>query len=70
MRHCLCCDRSLLRHIFHAQLHWYCPHCHQFMPCATAPWSLDTFPATATNILSPDASSGLSAAAFSLAEAE
>ena len=70
MRHCLCCDRILLRHIFHAQLRWYCPHCHQFMPSATASRRLDTFPANEMSVLAPDASNGLSTAAFSWAGAE
>ncbi len=30
--HCLCCDHTLLRHIRHGDLYWYCGHCRQEMP--------------------------------------
>ncbi|MEL6469254.1 MAG: hypothetical protein AAFQ74_05965 [Cyanobacteria bacterium J06623_4] len=36
IRHCLCCDRTLLRHIDHTHIYWYCPHCRQAMPSAIA----------------------------------
>ncbi|MBX2862906.1 MAG: hypothetical protein KTR27_05070 [Leptolyngbyaceae cyanobacterium MAG.088] len=35
MNTCLCCDSSLLRHIRHSSLYWYCPTCRQDMPEST-----------------------------------
>lgn len=32
MQHCLFCDCTLLRHIAHAKVYWYCSHCRQYMP--------------------------------------
>ena len=29
---CPCCSTSLLRHVRHSTIYWYCPHCHQEMP--------------------------------------
>jgi ribosomal protein L37AE/L43A len=29
---CPCCSSTLLRHIRHAGIYWYCSHCHQEMP--------------------------------------
>ena len=29
---CPCCSASLLRHIRHSSIYWYCPHCRQEMP--------------------------------------
>jgi len=32
MHTCPCCSASLLRHVRHNSIYWYCPHCHQEMP--------------------------------------
>ncbi len=32
MQNCPCCSHTLLRHINHSNIYWYCPHCHQEMP--------------------------------------
>ncbi|MEB3282587.1 MAG: hypothetical protein VKK42_27080 [Lyngbya sp.] len=32
MNNCPCCSSTLLRHIRHSQIYWYCPHCKQEMP--------------------------------------
>ncbi|MDY7021869.1 MAG: hypothetical protein SWJ54_11000 [Cyanobacteriota bacterium] len=32
MNNCPCCSSTLLRHIRHSQVYWYCPHCHEEMP--------------------------------------
>lgn len=32
MNHCPCCSSTLLRHIRHSQIYWYCPHCKEEMP--------------------------------------
>lgn len=29
---CPCCSSSLLRHVRHNTIYWYCQHCHQEMP--------------------------------------
>lgn len=40
MNYCLCCDRTLLKHIHHGQTYWYCPHCRQAMPGVDNRYSL------------------------------
>jgi hypothetical protein len=32
MNNCPCCSSTLLRHVRHSQIYWYCPHCKQEMP--------------------------------------
>lgn len=32
MNDCPCCSSSMLRHIDHNRVYWYCSHCHQEMP--------------------------------------
>lgn len=32
MDSCPCCSSSLLRHVRHNTIYWYCQHCHQEMP--------------------------------------
>lgn len=32
MHTCPCCSNSLLRHVRHNSLYWYCSHCRQEMP--------------------------------------
>lgn len=32
MSYCICCNSSLLRHIRHGEVYWYCPDCRQEMP--------------------------------------
>ncbi|MDJ0713971.1 MAG: hypothetical protein QNJ54_07100 [Prochloraceae cyanobacterium] len=32
MNNCPCCGTTLLRHINHDRLYWFCPHCWQEMP--------------------------------------
>ena len=32
MHTCPCCSESLLRHVRHSTIYWYCSHCHQEMP--------------------------------------
>lgn len=32
MNDCPCCSSSMLRHIEHNRVYWYCPSCHQEMP--------------------------------------
>lgn len=32
MNRCICCHNTLLRHIRHRDIYWYCPSCHQTMP--------------------------------------
>ncbi|MEM1252557.1 MAG: hypothetical protein AAGI69_08990 [Cyanobacteria bacterium P01_H01_bin.21] len=32
MSYCICCNSSLLRHIRHGEVYWYCPDCRQDMP--------------------------------------
>ena len=32
MSYCICCNSSLLRHIRHGEIYWYCPDCRQDMP--------------------------------------
>ncbi len=32
MNECPCCSSSLLRHIDHNRVYWYCLYCHQEMP--------------------------------------
>jgi ribosomal protein L37AE/L43A len=29
---CPCCDNSLLRHIRHGKIYWFCTHCWQEVP--------------------------------------
>lgn len=29
---CPCCDNSLLRHIRHGKIYWFCAHCWQEVP--------------------------------------
>jgi ribosomal protein L37AE/L43A len=29
---CPCCSESLLRHIAHNRVYWFCPHCRLEMP--------------------------------------
>ncbi|WP_071525282.1 hypothetical protein [Spirulina subsalsa] len=29
---CPCCSSTLLRHIRHSGVYWYCSHCHSEMP--------------------------------------
>ncbi|MEA5464779.1 hypothetical protein [Leptothoe sp. PORK10 BA2] len=36
MNNCLCCNNSLLRHIRHSNIYWYCSTCRQDMPQTTA----------------------------------
>jgi Zn-finger nucleic acid-binding protein len=32
MKTCPCCYYSLLRHLRHNDMYWYCPHCRAEMP--------------------------------------
>lgn len=32
MNDCPCCSSSMLRHIEHNRVYWYCSYCHQEMP--------------------------------------
>ncbi|MEL7036844.1 MAG: hypothetical protein AAFO04_14655 [Cyanobacteria bacterium J06592_8] len=32
MNNCPCCSSTLLRHIRHSEVYWYCPHCREEMP--------------------------------------
>lgn len=32
MHTCPCCSTSLLRHVRHNSIYWYCSHCRQEMP--------------------------------------
>lgn len=32
MNNCPCCSSTLLRHVRHSQIYWYCPHCKEEMP--------------------------------------
>jgi ribosomal protein L37AE/L43A len=32
---CPCCGRSILRHIRHGEVYWFCPSCRQEMPLLT-----------------------------------
>ncbi|MEO1208977.1 MAG: hypothetical protein AAFX78_05475 [Cyanobacteria bacterium J06638_20] len=32
MNICPCCSETLLRHVRHNKVYWFCPHCHQEMP--------------------------------------
>lgn len=32
MNTCICCHNSLLRHIRHHEVYWFCPHCRQEIP--------------------------------------
>ncbi|MGD1808410.1 hypothetical protein ACP6PL_23660 [Dapis sp. BLCC M126] len=32
MHTCPCCSTTLLRHIRHNSIYWYCPHCREEMP--------------------------------------
>lgn len=32
MSYCICCHHSLLRHIRHSDVYWFCPNCWQEMP--------------------------------------
>lgn len=32
MHTCPCCSASLLRHVRHSSIYWYCSHCRQEMP--------------------------------------
>lgn len=34
MSRCICCQSSLLRHIRHGDVYWYCSRCRQEMPSA------------------------------------
>lgn len=36
MHTCPCCSNSLLRHVRHNSLYWYCSHCRQEMPDFTS----------------------------------
>lgn len=32
MHTCPCCSTTLLRHVRHNSIYWYCPHCREEMP--------------------------------------
>ena len=32
MHTCPCCSTTLLRHVRHNTIYWYCPHCREEMP--------------------------------------
>lgn len=32
MINCPCCANTMLRHIRHQGIYWFCPHCYQEMP--------------------------------------
>lgn len=36
MNNCPCCLDTMLRHIRHNEIYWYCPSCRQEMPNFTA----------------------------------
>jgi ribosomal protein L37AE/L43A len=45
MKSCPCCSYSLLRHIRHNHIYWYCTHCRLEMPDFN---SIDKFERTLT----------------------
>ena len=48
MSYCICCNSSLLRHIRHGGVYWYCPDCRQDMPEADS----DTVSQSDSSVLS------------------
>ncbi|MEO0431210.1 MAG: hypothetical protein AAF151_05885 [Cyanobacteria bacterium J06656_5] len=44
MNKCLCCHTSLLRHIRHSRIYWYCSTCRQDMPQTTTTAVSQSFP--------------------------
>ncbi|OKH32755.1 hypothetical protein NIES2119_25355 [[Phormidium ambiguum] IAM M-71] len=55
MASCPCCSHTLLRHIRHNQIFWYCRHCWQEMPNFNSPSCLSNYNQSLGNFLQKNA---------------
>jgi ribosomal protein L37AE/L43A len=51
MASCPCCSHTMLRHIRHNQIFWYCRHCWQEMPNLNASPSLAKYSQSLENLI-------------------
>ncbi|MFB2877133.1 hypothetical protein [Floridanema aerugineum] len=56
MASCPCCSHTMLRHIRHNQIFWYCRHCWQEMPNFNSSPSLSKYSQSLENIIQKKAS--------------
>ncbi|MFB2893868.1 hypothetical protein ACE1CI_13235 [Aerosakkonemataceae cyanobacterium BLCC-F50] len=56
MASCPCCSHTMLRHIRHNQIFWYCRHCWQEMPNLNSSPSLSKYSQSLESIIQKKAS--------------